>query len=233
MSQKWIILIAVVALIAVLLFTSDHKRTESPVHTTSVVEVQTTPKSSKTPQAHDWLIIPGQRVGLVTKNSTLADLQKALGKENVKVAPIPGPEGSQFDGVILYPNEPEKQLEVIWTAKKLPESVLIGNEKTKWHTENGVTVGTTLKELEKLNGEPFMLSGFYWDYGGSVLSWGDKGKLRKIFQESNGLSVQLSPPEDAPDNLANAVSGDGNFSSANPAMQALNPKVQSMTVLLR
>lgn len=51
--------------------------------------------------------------------------------------------------------------------------------------------GTSLKELQRLNGKPFRLFGFSWDYGGLVESW-QKGRL--VGLESK-ISLILSPGE--------------------------------------
>jgi hypothetical protein len=218
---------------------------------------ETGPKITAQPHAEQsTLIIPGQRVGEITARSTLSDLQRMFGAENVKPGAMPGPEGTTLPGAVLFPTDARQKLTLYWkesgpgASKTSPEhskavnpsnnptvaTIIIDEPHSPFHTEDGIQIGTTLKELEKLNGQPFTLSGFDWDYGGMVLSWGDKGKLREKLQKNGGLSLQLYPPENTLKNNptdASKVSGDGSFSSANPAMQKLNPQVTTMSVYLQ
>lgn len=56
----------------------------------------------------------------------------------------------------------------------------VGEGVCRWKTPQGVSIGTTLKELEKLNGGPFKLAGFAWDYEGAIISW-EEGKMSRVF----------------------------------------------------
>ena len=92
---------------------------------------------------------------------------------------------------------------------------------------HSISLGTSLKELEHLNGRPFRLAGFAWDYSGTVLSW-DKGSLAEEFDGGNGrLLLRLDPRSDSdvPQAEQSQVMGDGDFSSDHPVMQKLNPRV--------
>jgi hypothetical protein len=40
----------------------------------------------------------------------------------------------------------------------------------EWKAAHGITLGTSLVQLERLNRHPFTLAGFGWDYGGRVLA---------------------------------------------------------------
>jgi hypothetical protein len=94
-------------------------------------------------------------------------------------------------------------------------------------------VGTSLKRVEELNGKPFLLYGFEWDYGGQLV-------------DSNGGALKDLPHEDPeggfrggallltfqPDPAASytEVMGDGTFSSDHPVMQSVDPKVSVIIV---
>jgi hypothetical protein len=102
-----------------------------------------------------------------------------------------------------------------------------------WHTADGITLGTTLLELERINRRPFRLAGFGWDYSGTVLSW-SHGALDPVFGSDGSKKVYVrliysnpAPPE------YRAVMGDGNFSSGHPAMQKINPHVYQMVFIFR
>lgn len=88
-------------------------------------------------------------------------------------------------------------------------------------------MGTSLKELEEINGKSFVLAGFEWDYSGAVFSW-ENGKLAKLFgNKGERGALRLSPKDfdKVPRKDSDAVAGDGEFSSKNEAMQRINPRV--------
>jgi hypothetical protein len=96
---------------------------------------------------------------------------------------------------------------------------------------HNISLGTSLKDLEKLNGQPFHLAGFAWDYPGTVNSW-DNGALAAELDGGHGrILLQLgSPPRaDITAKELSKVAGDGNFSSQNPVMQKLNPRAYKIT----
>lgn len=243
MSKKLILLIF--ALVGVGLFIntvthSPHKgdpkdrqmvnRTAPAIHPATVKE----PGNAAT--SEDWLIQPGQRIGPITGKTTLADLKKLFGPENVQVRILPGPEGTQWEGAIVFPDHPEKTLKLIWKENSQPKTVsmaIIDSPKSIWHTAENVSIGTTLQTLEALNGGPFTLSGFDWDYSGTVLSWGDHGKLRPRFQQNGMLIVRFAPPAGADVDTLMSASGDQPFSSANPVMQKLNPTVYQIQMMFQ
>lgn len=183
--------------------------------------------------ASEWLIRPGKSAGPITKATTLADLQKIYGKEKVKTADVYVGEGNSMPGAVIFPDDPQRKAEIIWKeGAKTAAIVIIIGQKSLWHTVEGVTLGTRLKELEKLNGGPFTLAGFDWDYSGALLSWGDNGKLRKAFHNPGGLALRLTYPENPPQDVVESVLGDGDFESSHPGMQKLNPYVHYITVIL-
>jgi hypothetical protein len=189
-------------------------------------------------QANDWKIVPGERVGPITRASTLASLQKDFGVANVREQTIVGAEGEEFPGVMVYPDTPSRRLAIMWgegDAAGHPAHIDIcyGQEQggtCQWKTAQGITLGASLMQLERLNGHLFHLAGFGWDYDGVVLSW-DGGRLEPL--RAAGLFMQLYPD---PATLAKPdmqkayrqVQGDHSFSSGHPAMRALNPRVSSI-----
>jgi hypothetical protein len=178
--------------------------------------------------ATDWLIVPGTRVGAITKKSTLQDLRQIYGQENIKVTKIEVGEGFEKPGVIVFPNSSEKRLEIIWDKRQKPEVVVLRGEKSMWHTEEGITLGTSLKELEKLNRGKFTLMGFGWDYGGAVVSW-NKGAIEKKYNKYPHflLGMSLAP---STTNYDSCVDGDREFSSQHPGMQKINPQIYEISV---
>lgn len=122
------------------------------------------------------LIVPGKSFGPVTPKSTLADLVRFFGAANVKPATIHLGEGETVAGTVVFPKDPKRRLEVTWTRSKRVADIRFSGRVSVWHTAEGLTLGTTLAELQRLNEVPFKFAGFGWDCGGVILSWGS-GRL--------------------------------------------------------
>lgn len=177
------------------------------------------------PQKPDdkFVMVPGVRVGDITATTTFADLVRIYGKANVTSEEISGNEGDSYPGAKVFPKDPQKTLEIIWKDpdhKRNPELVRIAGETTSvWKTDTGITLGTTLKEVEKINGKPFKISGFEWDLGGLVVDW-NGGKLT-----AQTLGMGFQPREGVTEKEAQSVNGDRVFPSTNRVLQKMNPKV--------
>jgi hypothetical protein len=101
----------------------------------------------------------------------------------------------------------------------------------------GVSLGTSLSELESLNGRPFKLFGFSWDYAGTVSGW-DGGRLDSLWRggPENKVLVWLRLSPDSAgyqSSHSHEVAGDRVFSSSLPAMRALNPRVYALFITPR
>ncbi len=132
-----------------------------------------------------WLIVPGGQVGPISPNASEADLIKMFGKNNVLSTTLDvDDEGmKQESGTIVYPKDPLKKISILWkdrTTKKHLKRVNIYGNKSVWNTEYGITLGSSLKDLESTNEAEFTLYGFGWDNDGWVSSWGS-GKLNNNY----------------------------------------------------
>ncbi len=131
---------------------------------------------------------------------------------------------------VFFPDVPNRRIEVVWRdgdPAHGPRYVRLRERATEWRTEEGVSIRTSLRQLERLNGRPFHLAGFAFDDAATVTSW-DGGRLRAYSEARCHLWVHLdSLPPLNPTRLAlfKQVTGDRIFSSAHPAMQGLNPRV--------
>ena len=169
----------------------------------------------------DLSIIPGERVGKITKNSTIEELIETYGKKDTKKASIYIAEGEETPGLLLFPGT-QNELEVAWDDPKKggPAFVRIAQEGTEWITANGITVGTSLAELEEANGRPFQFYGFDWDFGGLVSNW-QGGEL-------DGLIIALNPTNF--EALNDQFLGDIELYSDNPGLKHLGLHVASMVI---
>lgn len=189
-------------------------------------------------QKISFQIIPGVKAGAITARTSEADLRRIYGSRNVRYEDVGIGEGETVPGAMIFPNDPLRRLSIVWKnpkQKKNPEYVQFSGDKSLWQTTQGITLGTSLKTLERLNGGGFSLLGFQWDYSGTIVSW-KGGRLSRTFgKESELITIRLSPKYDnkALEKDYEAVIGDGEFSSKNKSMQRINPQVYFIVVNLR
>lgn len=108
------------------------------------------------------------------------------------------PEGmGEYQNTLLFPGT-KNEVEFVWQDDSITfsglASINLSRQGTDWKTKEGITLGTKLKELEKLNQKPFTFYGFGWDYSG-MTDW-DNGHLhdRKVFVNL-GYPGETMPPE--------------------------------------
>ena len=89
-------------------------------------------------------------------------------------------------------------------------------------------LGAGLGEVEAVNGRPFAVSGFYWDYGGYATDW--KGGTLAALPGGCTLSVRFNPDPKAAGAAADRVSGEKTFSSSSPALKAVTPIVSVLSI---
>lgn len=182
-----------------------------------------------------YQIIPRVKVGAITPQTSEADLKRTYGRRNVRSTKVSLGEGEYEPGTGIYRNDPRRMIEIVWKdarRKRFPARVQLTGERSIWKTRDGISLGTTLKELERINGKPFVLSGFGWDYEGTVVSW-EGGKLEREFEKDNRvvllrLSEQTNHGASVDD--ADSVMGDRDFPSSHKVMQRINPKVYQIII---
>jgi hypothetical protein len=180
-----------------------------------------------------WVFEPGVTFGPLDVSSSESDLAAAYGAGAVRAADVPLGEGETAPGTEVFADDPLRRFQVTWRdtlARRNPDRVMLYGDTTLWQSAGGVTLGTSLARLEEINGGPFTLLGFGWDYGGTVSSW-DGGALAPF----EGVAfVGLAPPEAAlGDSAYQSVLGDRPFPSSSPAMQALAPRVRRIVVRIQ
>ena len=101
-------------------------------------------------------------------DSSEARLIELYGADNVVTGTVPGPEGTEMLATTVFPDDPKRSLQFVWwNEEKLSDPSNI-ELPAKLSAPGGVHIGQSLAEVEALNGEPFTLLGFGWDYGGSA-----------------------------------------------------------------
>ncbi len=172
----------------------------------------------------DLSIVIGEKVGLITSaNCSQEAILSAYGND-AKVDSLYIIDGMYGEGVVLFPDNPRRRVEIYWEKEfdtKRPAYIRIDGDSTgvsDWKTSNGITIGTPLADLVKLNGKAFDISGFGWDYGGFVTDW-------KGGNFNSSMMIRMEP---AGNEASAKVSGEGVFASDNADMVAANPKVSRM-----
>jgi hypothetical protein len=164
------------------------------------------------------------------RNAGHADVVKAFGSNNVVHQDIDGAEGQKIKASVLYPNDPKAKLEFIWSEEKARRRPMIrAKDQSAWASANGIRTGMALAEIEKMNGKPFKLAGFDWDYGGRVLDW-QGGALGRPQPGGCIIGIEFVHPEDAPEASLSKVTGDGEFLSDNADMRAVEPYIAVVTI---
>ncbi len=156
-----------------------------------------------------------------------AELKKDF-KGQVKRATGYYPEGmGEFTKTVLFPGT-KNEVEFIWKDDSLHFNQLLEikvfKDSTNWKTKDGITIGTDLRTLEKLNKKPFLFYGFEWDYGG-MTSW-DNGYL-----VNRNMAVSLALPETVDFADYEKLLGDSQFKSSSKIAQKVNPTVSELSLI--
>ncbi len=166
-------------------------------------------------------------LGPVTQKMSAHEILARFGRD-ARRADIPGAEGEVAKGVVLYPNDPSRRLEItFWDdAQTAVSDVSAGPKATAWTGPSGLHPGSTLAEVVAANGHNFGLSGFGWDYGGYVTNfWG--GALLK---PAGGCAVQIrfGLPHGA--RISRTIEGDRDLNSTLPEVKAADPRIERLSV---
>lgn len=165
-----------------------------------------------------------QCAGPFAPNTTAVNIAADFGQANVVTGNIMSPDGSRSPGIVLLPNDPALSLEVAWkdpAAMVAPRRVAF-TETSAWSV-NGISIGSTVADLERANGRPFRIQGFGGNAGGVVADWRG-GKLANIGAGCE-LGVQLALSATAPDSAQARISGPKIYPSNDPGIRAAAPTV--------
>lgn len=118
---------------------------------------------------------------------------------------------------ILFPDTPNEAL-LTWKDANRTELHNIRVENGgDWKSETGIEIGSTLEELQRINGKEVKFYGFGWDYSGAV-DW-NGGKLA-----NTNIRVFLAPEDTPP----NKFYGDHVIEATEEEIEALDLKVHTI-----
>lgn len=165
--------------------------------------------------------------GAFAIDSSEARLIEIYGADNVWTGIVPGPEGTEMLATRVFPDSPKRMLEFVWwneDARTDPSYVELPG---KMAGPAGVRAGMSVAEIEALNGEPFTLSGFGWDYGG--YAGFESGALSGL-PGGCQLSLRFSPGPDPVDVDTDAIYGDRKLRSTEPLLETVGASVDSVAI---
>jgi hypothetical protein len=178
-----------------------------------------------------WLILASGEKGSINAHTTRQYLVHMYGAANVVDRDADVGEGEIEPETVLFPKNPERRIEILWKnpdKRAQPASASIRGTASRWHAVHGISLGTTLTELQRINGRPFRfdLVGDGTDMAHDEISW-HGGALEKYFQGDGTVTLHLvgTPTH------ATARKGPHDFGgeSDTPEIQNLNLYIDEVT----
>jgi hypothetical protein len=191
-----------------------------------------TPPAPGAPPARAKAAAPAHAVacsGAFAKNSSHIRLAQVFGLQNLTFTEVDGPGNSKLPATVLYPKDPKRHLEVLWSneASRADTRLIVINGQSTWTGPKGLRLGLPIAALEKLNGKPFPIAGFDQDNAGQALDW-QGGALEKV-PGGCKLGVRVAPDSKASADARSAAAGQSLMSS-DAAMRAVKPTVAEIII---
>jgi hypothetical protein len=166
--------------------------------------------------------------GVFARESSHIKLAMKYDSRNITYGQVDGPEGSKIPSSILFPNDPRRRLEVMWTqeAARSGTSVIAINGKSQWSAPKGMKLGMSLAALEKANGRPFKISGFDNEGSAAVNGW-EGGALGNI---PGGCKMGMRLIADPKTTEARSAATEKEYLSNDEAVRALKPTVVEILI---
>jgi hypothetical protein len=164
--------------------------------------------------------------GVFGRTSSAELVRQTYGAENVVDDVIYGSEGAEIPATIVYPDDPQRRMNFIWWDEEKREYLSSVELSPSQSTPEGVRIGMGIEEVEKINGTPFDITGFWWDFGGGTMI--EEGRL---VQPAEGCSFwfRLAPDDDYDQSInVDAIAGDVLLSSSDPLLAKVGVHVQSL-----
>jgi len=172
-----------------------------------------------------YIITPGQGFGQFKASLGIAGMEKLVKPEELGEGEIDGLPSAE-----LFMMAPEKRVTVLLDSKKKVRAMAINGYKSVWHTKEGITLGTTLFTLEKLNGKAFQFRSFEGDKSGEVVNW-NQGALAKALPK---VKIVFASPMHAAgysklsESEKLAIEKPYMYASSNAVARKLNPVIETI-----
>jgi len=167
--------------------------------------------------------------GAFAKDSNHLKLAQAFQAKNVEYGEVAGAGGTKMNASILFPKDPKRHLEVMWTneAARSDTSIIVITGQSTWTGPKGLRLGLALAALEKLNGKPFKLSGFDQPDGSAVIDW--QGGALASLPGGCKVGIKFAPDHKAAADALAAAAGK-EFVSNDAKIRAVKPTVAEIVL---
>jgi len=178
-----------------------------------------------------WLILATGAKGVINIHTTREQLVRLYGASNVVDQDADVGEGEIEPETVLFPKDPKRRIGIFWKnpdKRAEPASASIRGTASRWHAVHGISLGTTLTDLQRANGRPFRfdLVGDGTDMAHNEISW-HGGSLEQDFHGEGTVTLKLvgTPTH------ATTPKGPRDFGgeSDSPEMHNLNLYIDEMT----
>lgn len=164
----------------------------------------------------------------VSPNDSAKSLMLRYGDEAViQDGLYAGVEDITYKGVVLLPRVPEWRIEVSFTDEtmnRVAGLTLPNTAKTSHWNVAGVTIGSSLADVQKINDKPFLINEANTDFDGFVASW-KGGILGRALPGGCTIAVRFGRDDDK----ILGISGD-RISSDNLKLVKWGPVVEQIKV---
>ncbi|MCY3858523.1 MAG: hypothetical protein OXG25_06390 [Gammaproteobacteria bacterium] len=174
---------------------------------------------------------------IFNSNTSFESLIQAFGINNVVEAEIHEDEGFYKPGLLIFPGS-DDEVEIFWHEPQTQQSlrkVRIQGRQSSWKLPSGLKLGADLQTIEAHNRKPFRLTGFDWDYGGTIVSW-ENGYLESSSSESCRLIIRLGYDTSKYTweliSKHGGVHGMDRFSSGHPTIQQMGAYIREISLIL-
>ena len=163
----------------------------------------------------------------VMRGDTAATILRRFGA-NARRETLPGAEGATYPGVVLYPRDPQRRVEIAFSDDARPHvsSIRIRGNSSTW-SFGSMALGDGIPQITSSNGRAFTFSGFEWDYGGYVTDL--KGGALSHLPGGCTLGIRFSLPATVT-STPEALMGDVQVQSTNPALRRLRSVVTELSL---
>ena len=168
--------------------------------------------------------------GTFAKDSSHLKLAMFFDSKNITFTDVEYSDGSKVPASVLFPNDPKRRLEVWWSninARKDIHLIVIGGKST-WTAPDGLRLGQTLEQVQKINHKPFKLKGFDKDRIATGSNWAGGALTTVVGGCKPGVSLRADAKASA--EQIGALSADEEYSSSDPAIRATKPTITEILI---
>lgn len=164
--------------------------------------------------------------GVFGVDTSEARFIETFGRQNVVTGEVPGPEGTTMIATTVYPGDPEREFQAVWWDEQGRKHLSYVSVPRGDTAPGGLRLGMSVEEVEALNGEPFTLSGFGWDYGGTAGF--ESGKLAELAGKCH-LNLTFQPTAQLPEGTDDTpITGDREVASDLPLLRQVEPRLEEI-----